>query len=138
MESREISWRRQYYKIACELVSDPEECIDNSAQYELAKLYEEGIGVAQNFTEAVRLLKVGVARNNADCSFHLACMYEEGRGIAQDLNMAAKMFHDLYLDEYFPAVCRLASMHRDGRGVPQNKQEALHLLQLLENLDCKG
>ena len=63
-------------------------------------------------------------------------MYEEGRGIAQDLDSAAKLFKDLVVDEYFPAVCRLASMHRDGRGVLQNTQEALRLVQLLEDLDA--
>ena len=99
----------------------------------MAKMYEEGIGVAQSFTEAVRLLNLGVAQKNADCRFHLACMYEEGRGIAKDLGTAAKLFHDLVVDEHVPAFCRLASMHRDGRGVPQNKQEALRLLQLLED-----
>ena len=124
----------KYFKMACELVGDdPESYIHNSAQYELAKMYEGGVGVAQNFTEAVRLLNIGLAQKNADCRFHLACMYEEGRGIAKDLGTAAKLFHDLVVDEHVPAFCRLASMHRDGRGVPQNKQEALRLLQLLED-----
>ncbi len=74
-------------------------------------MYEEGVGVAQNFTEAVRLLNIGLAQNNADCRFQLACMYEEGRSIAQNLNMAAKVLHDLVDDQHLPAFCRLASMH---------------------------
>ncbi len=123
----------KYFKMACELVGDdPESYIHNSAQYELAKMYEEGVGVTQNFTEAVRLLNIGVAQKNEDCRFHLACMCEEGRGIAQDLDKAAKLLHDLVEYQHVPAFCRLASMHRDGRGVVQNKQEALRLLQILE------
>jgi len=125
----------KYFKMACELFGEDSEAevfIYNSALYELAEMYEEGVGVAQNFTEAVRLLNIGLAQKNADCKFQLACMYEEGRGIAQDLGRAAKLLHDLVEYQHVPAFCRLASMHRDGRGVVQNKQEALRLLQILE------
>ena len=93
-------------------------------------IVQEGRGVAQSYTEAVRLLNLGVAKNHSDSKFHLACMYEEGRGVTQNLDKAADMLMDLVEDDIPDerAVCRLASMYRDGRGVPLNKKEALQLL----------
>jgi TPR repeat protein len=58
-------------------------------------IVQEGRGVAQNYTEAVRLLNLGVAKNHPDSMFHLACMYEEGRGVTQNLDKAVVIFMDL-------------------------------------------
>ena len=94
-------------------------------------IVQEGRGVAQSYTEAVRLLNLGVEKDHSESKFHLACMYEEGRGVAQNLDKAADLFKELTEDEDCldqRAFCRLASMHRDGRGVPQNKHKALTLL----------
>jgi TPR repeat protein len=119
------------YALACELFwddCDVDADVADSA-YELAKMYEEGRGVAQSYKEAERLLNLGVDKYHSDSKFHLACMLEEGRGVTQNLIKAADFFKELIKeDEDKRAYCRLASMHRDGRGVPQNKQEALSLL----------
>ena len=119
----------KYYKLACELFPNDIEVADSA--YELAKMYEEGRGVAQNYEVAVRFLNIGVGKYHEDSKFHLACMYEEGRGVAQNLDKAAALFKELTEDEHCldqRAFCRLASMYRNGRGVPQNKHKALTLL----------
>ena len=66
-------------------------CCYAESTYALARMYEEGRGVVQNFQEAERLLKIAAADDNREAMFHLACMYEDGRRLGQDLSRALEL-----------------------------------------------
>ena len=50
------------------------------AQYELGFMYEGGLGVAQDYSEAVRLSREAVDQGNAKAQLFLGIMYVNGRG----------------------------------------------------------
>ena len=66
-------------------------CCYAESTYALARMYEEGRGVVQNFQEAERLLKIAAADDNFEAIFRLACMYEDGRRLGQDFERAAEL-----------------------------------------------
>ena len=66
-------------------------CCYADSSYALARMYEEGRGVVQNFHEAERLLKIAAADDNFEAIFRLACMYEDGRRVGQDFDRAAEL-----------------------------------------------
>ena len=69
-------------------------CTFAESTYALARMYEEGRGVVQNFQEAERLLKIAAADDcydHRDAKFRLACMYEDGRRLSQDLSRALEL-----------------------------------------------
>jgi TPR repeat protein len=103
IESIEIDFAQaaKYYKLSVELFCDSDAYAHDAADsaYALAKMYDEGRGVDQNFEEAARLLQIGVGQENQDCKIHLACMFEEGRGVVKNLDTAARMFIKLFEDD---------------------------------------
>lgn len=66
-------------------------CIYSESTYALARMYEEGRGVVQNFQEVERLLKIAAADDYLEAKFRLACMYEDGRRLGQDLSRALEL-----------------------------------------------
>ena len=55
-------------------------------------MYDEGRGVEQDATEAVRWYSKAAAQGYADAQVNLGLMYEKGRGVAQDHDEAARLF----------------------------------------------
>jgi hypothetical protein len=47
-------------------------------------MYDEGQGVEQDFTEAVRWYKLSAAQGKANAQSNLSIMYFNGQGVAQD------------------------------------------------------
>lgn len=75
-----------YYKKAADLG-------DITANYSLGALYEEGKGVDQDYTEAVKWYTAAaqsekVVPGVAEARYALGCLYEKGLGVDQDLETA--------------------------------------------------
>ena len=88
-------------------------CYADSANA-LARMYEEGRGVVQNFDEAERLLKISADDGCHEAIFRLACMYEDGRRLGQDFDMAAELcvrrnFHARPTNRFLKHSASLAS-----------------------------
>lgn len=66
------------------------------AQYELGKMYYEGIGAEQDYTKAQKLLEkssIGYRGiGSGEAQFLLATMYEQGQSVPQDLKLAKKWY----------------------------------------------
>ncbi|MDN5788026.1 caspase family protein [Pseudorhodobacter sp.] len=63
------------------------------AEFELAKLYERGLGVPQNYPEALRLYQAAADQNFADAINDLGFLYYQGElGLKQDPATALKLF----------------------------------------------
>ena len=57
---------------------------DATAQYNLAKMYENGDGVPQDFRKAFSLYYSSAWENNVNAMYSLARMYYHGRGVKQE------------------------------------------------------
>jgi TPR repeat protein len=77
-------------------------CRFADSTYALARMYEEGRGVVQNFHEAERLLNIAAADDNVESKFRLACMYDEdGRMVGQNFVMAAQLCVCMHFSRIF-------------------------------------
>jgi TPR repeat protein len=62
------------------------------AQTVLAYHYEQGHGVAKNYAEAVRLLRLALNQNYPDAMFHMGRLYTTGKGVPRNSEMAVQYF----------------------------------------------
>jgi Sel1 repeat/PEGA domain len=61
---------------------------NQSAQRNLAAIYDQGLGVTKDATKAASWYRKAAETGNRDATFQLATMYEDGRGVPQDLKQA--------------------------------------------------
>ena len=95
------------------------------AQYNLGLMYDEGRGVPQSDTEAVKWYRKAADQGHAKAQYNLGWMYRDGRGVAQDDSEAAKWYRMAADQENARAQNSLGVMYQNGRGVPQSDTEAV-------------
>jgi uncharacterized protein len=71
---------------------------DARAQYSVGVMYEEGLGVPIDYTEALGWLLQAADQGNAEAKNHLGFLYLYGRGVSQDY-VSAYMWFDLAASE---------------------------------------
>src|SRR5437762_2908001 len=54
------------------------------AQYSLGWMYSNGKGVPQNYTQAVKWLRLAAGNGDANGQYNLGLMYANGRGVPKD------------------------------------------------------
>ena len=59
--------------------------------HKLGYMHQHGLGVPQDYNEAVRYYKLNSDDYSGDCSTSLAVMYELGQGVEQDFEEAARL-----------------------------------------------
>jgi TPR repeat protein len=64
---------------------------DAGAQYNLAVLYSEGKGVAQNYAEAARLYRLAAEQGYANAQCNLGVFHSSGVGVPRDLVEAGRL-----------------------------------------------
>ncbi|MFN7141699.1 MAG: tetratricopeptide repeat protein, partial [Limisphaerales bacterium] len=67
----------------------------NHAQYEVARMYEHGIGVPQN-KKLARQIYLQIAEYSGAARYKVATMYEQGDGVPKDLKKAAEYYANAY------------------------------------------
>ncbi len=95
------------------------------AQYYLGLMYDDGLGIPEDDTEAVRWyrlakeqLLVAADQEDVEAQFRLGQMYFLGQGVPQDYTEAVKWWH-LAADKGFAwAQYNLGAMYQYGYGVP--------------------
>jgi hypothetical protein len=95
------------------------------AQEALGLMYQRGNGVAQDYTKAMKWLRLAADQGNAYPQNNLGWMYENGKGVTQDYKEALKWFRLAADQGNAQAQNNLAIMYRYGRGVAQDFEEAL-------------
>ncbi len=83
-------------------------------------MYEVGLGVPQDVTEAARWYRLAADQGLATAQVSLGGAYEVGRGVPQDETEAVRWFRLAADQGYAAAQFLLGLMYRDGRGVPQD------------------
>lgn len=94
------------------------------AQFNLATKYEGGIGVKQDYAEAIKWYRRAAEQGQADAQYNLGKLYEHGTGVDQDYNESVKFYQCAAEQGDADAQCNLGFMHERGRGLAQDDKEA--------------
>ena len=97
------------------------------ARYNLGMMYAKGTGVPQDYTEAVRLIRLAAAQGYTGAQCNLGTMYQNGTGVPQDYTEAVRLYRLAASQGEAGAQCNLAMMYENGTGLPQDHAEAARL-----------
>ena len=116
--------KRGDYRAAYEIWLPLAERGDMRAQYNLGVLYDQGVGVPQNFPEAARWYLAAAQKGHTDAAANLGYAYEQGRGVAQDFGEAAKWYRRAAERGDIAAQANLGTLYANGLGVEQDDVQA--------------
>lgn len=115
-----------YHRIASQAPETERAPLAN-AYYHLAWMYQDGIGTAQDYEQAVYWYQKSSDLGNPVATNNLADKYENGLGVSQDLDMAVALYQQV-AGEVIAADLSLGRMYAEGRGVAQDFDKAkMHL-----------
>ena len=97
-------------------------------QFNLALMYEQGIGVAKDEKEAVVWYRKAAEQGNANAQFNLGVLYEIGRGCAVDFAQANQWYRKASVQGDALAIGNLGMLYVRGDGGTTNKIAGLALL----------
>ncbi|TCO70517.1 caspase family protein [Rhodovulum euryhalinum] len=110
---------------AARLLSRAAEAGSPEAQFELAKLYEAGLGVAQDEARALALYRQAADQEFADALNDLAFMhYQGGLGLPRDPGRALAYFERAAAQRHPQAMFNYAALIDDGLVAGKGPQEA--------------
>lgn len=100
------------------------------SQFNVALMYEKGIGVAKDETQAVVWYAKSATQGNSNAQFNLGVMYENGRGTAVDFAKANEWYRKASVQGDPLAIGNLGMLYVRGQGVKENKVAGMALLLL--------
>jgi uncharacterized protein len=89
---------------------------DPRSQNTLALMYENGKGVAQNYTKAVQWYRQAANQGFAEAQFNVGRMFAAGNGVDKNDLEAMSWFRRAAQQGYAKAKNELDAMIKDGRG----------------------
>jgi rhodanese-related sulfurtransferase len=95
-----------------------------AAQNNLAAMYEQGLGVAQNDVLAAQWYRLAAQQENAKAQHSLGQIYLDGRGVAIDNQQASKWILKSAQNGHVSAMKKIADMFWEGLGVSKNDVKA--------------
>jgi len=99
---------------------------NSRAQWSLGNAYRDGIGVPQDYREAVRWYSSAAAQNLAAAQLALGYLYEYGKGVRRNYREAFRLYEAAALQGNTAAASNLGSMYQSGRATSKNMAQALH------------
>lgn len=87
-------------------------------------MYHEGRGVAQDYKEAGRWLRMAAEQGKASAQFFLGLVYHDGQGIVQDYKEAVRWYRLAAEQGNADAQFNLGVMYGQGQGVAQDYIQA--------------
>jgi TPR repeat protein len=97
---------------------------DAVAQTKLARMYEHGTGVAQNYTEAVKWYEKAAGHGMASAQFNLGLCYFNGHGVPQNCAEGLKWYRKAAEQGVAMAQYNLGLRYGFGMNVPRDPVEA--------------
>jgi len=97
---------------------------DSRAQYSLGLFYEGGMGVPQDYQEAVRWYGFAAEQQHSRAQFNLGVMYANGRGVPQDFSEALKWYRLAAGQGLLDAQYNLGRMYAWGIGTTPDYERA--------------
>lgn len=98
------------------------------SQFNVALMYEKGMGVGKDEKEAVVWYGKSAAQGNSAAQFNLGVMYENGRGTAVDFAKAHEWYRKASVQGDPLAIGNLGMLYVRGQGVKENKTAGMALL----------
>lgn len=95
------------------------------SQFELGYCYEYGIGVEQNYVEAIKWYMEAAEKGHASAQNNLGNIYLEGHSVGQDFTEAVKWFRKAAEQGEAPSQFNLGWCYYMGQGVTQDYIEAV-------------
>lgn len=105
------------------------------SQFNLAVMFEQGIGVGKDEAQALEWYSKSAAQGNAGAQFNLGVLYENGRGTAVDFAKANAWYRKASLQGDAMAIGNLGMLYIRGDGVKENKVAGVALLLVSATLD---
>lgn len=113
------------YEQAFSLFSTASDFGHAEAQRYLGLMYFNGLGVVQDYQEAVKWLRKAVKAGSAWSANNVGYMYYNGLGVARNYQEAMKWYQKAADANLGRAHGNLGLCYEDGSGVPVNLQKAL-------------
>ncbi len=88
-----------------------------SAQSNLGLMYDNGNGVAQDYSQAVYWYRKAADQGHASAQFNLGLMYDNGNGVAQDYSQAVYWYRKAADQGHASAQFNLGNMYYNGQGL---------------------
>jgi len=108
---------------------------DVYSQYNLALMYENGIGIKKNDKYALFWYNKAALQGNAAAQYNLGVLYENGKGTKVDFAQANKWYRKAAVQNDGLAVGNLGMLYIRGDGVKINKTAGVALLLLSIQID---
>lgn len=115
---------RQDYAAARVLFRNAAEHGDGAAQYNLGRLFGQGLGASPDFPDALIWFRKAAAQGHPGAQFNLGRLYQNGQGVKRDLPAAARWYLKAANQGYAGAQARLAAMLASGDGVARDDAQA--------------
>lgn len=103
-------------------------------RYRIGRMYYDGYGTEQDFTEALKWLEASARGGNHLSEYTVAKMYRDGKGTECDPEKAAVWFEKAADSGNAYAAYALAKLYLKGE-IPKNPAEAFRLLERAKELD---
>ncbi len=120
VEDGAVAFKGGYYATALRLWWPLAEQGNASAQFFVGAMYENGHGVTQDYTEAVKWYRRAAEQGDATAQSFLGAMYHNGKGVATDYAEAVKWYRLAAEQGHAIAQFNLGIMYDIGQGVPQD------------------
>jgi TPR repeat protein len=98
------------------------------SQFNVALMYEKGIGVGKDEKEAMVWYGKSALQGNANAQFNLGVFYENGRGTKVDFAKANEWYRKASVQGDALAIGNLGMLYVRGQGVKENKTAGVALL----------
>lgn len=105
------------------------------SQFNLALMYQNGIGVAKDEQEAVVWYRKAAEQGSAFAQYNVAVLYENGSGTAVDFAQANKWYRKASAQGDALAIGNLGMLYVRGQGVKVNTVAGMALLLLSATMD---
>lgn len=97
----------------------------NDAISYIGYMYQNGLGVDQDYAAALEWYDKGIAAGDPWCTASAAYMYENGLGTEPDPARAAELYEQGAVEDSAVSLARLADMYLNGEAVPQDYEKAI-------------
>jgi TPR repeat protein len=100
----------------------------SDSQFNVALMYEQGLGVSKNEKEALFWYGKSATQGNSGAQFNLGVLYENGIGTTIDYAKANEWYRKASIQGDGLAVGNLGMLYIRGQGVKENKVAGIALL----------
>jgi uncharacterized protein len=105
------------------------------SQFNLALMFENGMGIPKDETQALEWYLKSAKQGNAAAQYNLGVLFENGRGTKVDFAKAQEWYRKASVQGDAYAIGNLGMLYIRGDGVPENKIVGVALLLVSVTLD---